>query len=310
MDFLSLLGAEIDKKRQLGAKKRKKEPQKELQKEQKRTTETPVETNASAVEKNSPRVELNASTQNEAESSEYHAKEERLETQEEVNKMKEGNIAKAISIEEKTSSEDNKIFSDRKILESQEEESNKAKWESYKKQWDLENTTDKQTTIEDIVKPERREKLHTQIRIFIKETLAEWELDLDQIDQNRFQKNDDNIELQRALLADTKRAMVRLLYKLRVHTLAEHMLVSLGTIIRCLQSQDYKSANESYMKFSIGNATWPIGVKSIGIHERSTSLKIAGNTNDKASSFMLDDKTRRWITATKRLISFLERKHT
>ena len=305
MDFLSLLGAEIDKKRQLGIKKRKKEPRNE----QKRTTEAPVETNASKVEKQSSAVEPNGPMQREAELLDFQVKEEKLKTQTELSNVRQGGNEKRANIGEKASSEDDKKIYGNNALENQEKP-NKARWESYKRQWALEDTTDKIITIDDIVKPERRQKLRTQIRIFIKEILAEWELDLMQVDRDEAEKNDDNVELQTALLVDTKRAMVRLLYKLRAHTLPENMLVSLGTIIRCLQSQDYKSANESYMKFSIGNATWPIGVKSIGIHERSTSLKIAGNSNNEASSFMLDDKTRRWITATKRVISFLERKYT
>lgn len=306
MDFLSLLGAEIDKKRQLGVKKRKKEPQNE----QKRTIEAPVETNASEVGKQSSSVEPNGPMQHEAELIDFQVKEEKLKTQTELSNVRQGGNEKHVNTGEKASSEDNKKIYGNNALENQEEKSDKARWESYKRQWALEETTDKIITIDDIVKPERRQKLHTQIRIFIKEILAEWELDLVQVDRDGAEKNDDNVELQTALLVDTKRAMVRLLYKLRAHTLPENMLVSLGTIIRCLQSQDYKSANESYMKFSIGNATWPIGVKNIGIHERSTSLKIAGNSNNEASSFMLDDKTSRWITATKRLISFLERKYT
>ena len=66
-------------------------------------------------------------------------------------------------------------------------------------------------------------------------------------------------------------------------------------------------ANETYLKLSIGNAAWPVGVRSVGIHQRAADLKITGSDQKTATNIMMGDKTRRWITAVKRLITFCEK---
>lgn len=63
-------------------------------------------------------------------------------------------------------------------------------------------------------------------------------------------------------------------------------------------------AIQSYMKLSIGNVAWPIGVTQIGIHERSAHSRIQGGSQ--RANVMIDEPTRLWITSVKRLISFQE----
>jgi pre-mRNA-splicing factor 18 len=41
-----------------------------------------------------------------------------------------------------------------------------------------------------------------------------------------------------------------------------------------MQNRSYQKANDAYLRMSIGNAAWPIGVTSVGIHERSAREKI------------------------------------
>lgn len=142
-----------------------------------------------------------------------------------------------------------------------------------------------------------KDELYLKLRVYIKELINTWQQDLD--------KREDEQEL--ALLHETKRDLVRLLYKLRTHKLNDDMLTSLTTIVYYLQQKDYRKANESYMKLSIGNVAWPIGVLNVGIHARSAALRITGEK--KAANIMIDEKTRRWITSIKRLITVLERIH-
>ena len=42
-----------------------------------------------------------------------------------------------------------------------------------------------------------------------------------------------------------------------------------------MQEREYLKANDSYLRLSIGNAPWPIGVTMVGIHERSAREKIS-----------------------------------
>ncbi|ABN64769.2 U5 small nuclear ribonucleo protein particle protein [Scheffersomyces stipitis CBS 6054] len=144
-----------------------------------------------------------------------------------------------------------------------------------------------------------RDKLYVILRVCIKDMIRNWE---DSINYSEYQT-----AVQKKLLHETKRDIVKLLYKLRSHKLNDDMLTSLTTIVFYLQSHDFRRANESYMKLSIGNVAWPIGVQNVGIHARSASSKIAGAT--KAANIMVDDKTRRWITAIKRIITATERIH-
>lgn len=106
------------------------------------------------------------------------------------------------------------------------------------------------------------------------------------------------------LLAQSKRDLLPLLVQLRKHLLSHELLVSLCTILYHLQQAQWSLALQSYMQLSIGNVAWPIGVTQIGIHERAAHSKIAGR--EKVANVVRDDCTRRWITAVKRLATFVE----
>lgn len=131
------------------------------------------------------------------------------------------------------------------------------------------------------------------LRVYIKELIKQWE-------------ETDNEDSE--FLLETKKNLVKLLYKLRSHKLPQNLLISLLTIVYHIQQNEFNKANESYMKLSIGNVCWPIGVVNVGIHARNASLKITGATN--VSNIMLNESTRRWIISIKRLISFKERIYT
>lgn len=170
------------------------------------------------------------------------------------------------------------------------------KHERYRLQLQKEQQTDATINLDEIDR-EFYQKLCTQIRKYIKQLIHSWDVDV--------QQNSD--EAQAKILHETKRDVVKLLYKLRSEKLKEDMLISLATICYYLQHKDYNKATESYLKLSIGNVAWPIGVKSVGIHSRSADLKITGEDKQLVANIMIDDKTRRWITAIKRLIALVER---
>ncbi|KAI5953851.1 hypothetical protein CANMA_004689 [Candida margitis] len=153
----------------------------------------------------------------------------------------------------------------------------------------------KQTiALDSIIEAEQnRLQLRIQNRVYLKEIIREWE------SQSNKSIEDD------LLLKETKKGIVNLLYKLRSDGLPTEALVSLSTIIYYLQSNQFNKANESYMKLSIGNVCWPIGVVNVGIHARSSSSRITGAKN--VSNIMINELTRKWIISVKRLINFKER---
>ncbi|KAM3162724.1 Pre-mRNA-splicing factor 18 [Lachancea thermotolerans] len=106
------------------------------------------------------------------------------------------------------------------------------------------------------------------------------------------------------LILETKKALYPLVLKLRKRRLSSEFLTSLATILFHTQQHQFPQATQSYMKLSIGNVAWPIGVTSVGIHARSAHERIQGK--DKIANVMLDEHTRLWITSVKRLITFAE----
>ncbi|KAL6940765.1 hypothetical protein ACO0QE_004681 [Hanseniaspora vineae] len=107
-------------------------------------------------------------------------------------------------------------------------------------------------------------------------------------------------EADMAKIKETKINLFPLLMQLRSNTLEPDLLVSLSSTLFHLQQKQEKQCLESYMKLSIGNLSWPIGVENIGIHSRVSNG--SGNAK-KRSNILISDATRLWITTVKRLIT-------
>ncbi|KAL7665610.1 Pre-mRNA-splicing factor 18 [[Candida] zeylanoides] len=174
--------------------------------------------------------------------------------------------------------------------------------QQYQRQLEQEDAVDMEMSLEEIkyhqLDGEVRQTLYLKLRKYLKYLVKCWESQL-------ILKGDNTN--QGAILYESKRDLVRLLHKLRKGTLQESIFVSLMTTMYYLQRQEFRRANEAYLKLSIGNAAWPIGVKSVGIHQRAADSKITGEDKKHAANIMVNDRTRRWITAIKRLITFCER---
>lgn len=132
-----------------------------------------------------------------------------------------------------------------------------------------------------------RDVLAIKIRIYLKKLIKSWELTHSQLD----------------LLHEIKLDLIDLLYKLRKNTLPDDMITSLSTIIHYLNLHQFTQANQAYLKLSIGNVAWPIGIQNIGIHQRAADRKLTS----KSANIMINDRTRRWIVSVKRLITWCEK---
>ncbi|CUM55030.1 unnamed protein product [Debaryomyces tyrocola] len=298
MDFSSLLSKEIDKKRKLAD-------------ETKKNKKVKAEDEVKFIEADTvPRATTSEKNTLEKDDKQVYTPEEMTL----INSISDEQLdAKLEQFDERGDADSTKLDKIRKVevlLRLQK------KNEVYRIQLEKEAATDPTIKLEDITSSDAREKLHTQVRMYVKYMVKEWENDVQlktegfssiRGDEER-EDEEESVARQSSMLLDTKKDLVRLLYKLRTQKLTDSMLTSLCTIIYYLQVRDYRRANESYMKLSIGNVAWPIGVKGVGIHERSAALKITGENKQNSANIMLDDKTRRWITAIKRLISFAERK--
>lgn len=166
----------------------------------------------------------------------------------------------------------------------------------YKEYLDRENSVEPQIQLEDIGS-QKNAKLCLQIRRFFKEIIQTWTSSCDE-------------EFLVSILLETKRDIVKLLYKLRSNKLPADTLISLSTIVYYIQTENITKANEAYLKLSIGNVAWPIGVRDVGIHARAADAKIAGDDKKQLSNIMKSEATRRWLIAVKRIVNYCGKLHT
>lgn len=79
-----------------------------------------------------------------------------------------------------------------------------------------------------------------------------------------------------------EKAFETLYTRLRDSEVHEEIVSCLVMILRALDDRHYQRANEIYLQLSIGNQTWPIGVTSIGIHDRTAREKLSFYANVKS----------------------------
>ncbi|KAG8908332.1 mRNA splicing protein prp18 [Tulasnella sp. 403] len=84
---------------------------------------------------------------------------------------------------------------------------------------------------------------------------------------------------------------------LKQRTLPADVLSKLAEIVHYMQKRQYQRANDAYLRLSIGNAAWPIGVTMVGIHERSAREKIS---SDQVAHVLNDEVSRKYIQSVKR----------
>jgi len=97
----------------------------------------------------------------------------------------------------------------------------------------------------------------------------------------------------------------------------DDMLPRVAEIVHHMQKRQYQRANDAYLRLSIGNAPWPIGVTMVGwvffsislldplrtlprIHERSAREKIS---TDQVAHVLNDEVSRKYIQSLKRLVT-------
>lgn len=140
--------------------------------------------------------------------------------------------------------------------------------------------------------------------VFYKRTLREWESDLslrsEEVKRSQAGKKASATQLQ---AMDYMKPFFRLLKK---KTLDIDVLTLITEITVRLQEREYLKANDAYLRLSIGNAPWPIGVTMVGIHERSGREKIF---SAQIAHVLNDETQRKWIQSIKRVMTYLQNKY-
>ncbi|KAG2439905.1 hypothetical protein HYH02_010535 [Chlamydomonas schloesseri] len=145
-----------------------------------------------------------------------------------------------------------------------------------------------------------------RIAKYVQQWMKEWEEDLDR----RPEAMKESISGINATYAfeQTKRNLVPLYERLKHRQISDELLTGLWMMVQAMRSRNYLHANDIYLKLAIGNAPWPIGVTSVGIHERSAREKISHVMNSTSHAHIMNDEaTRKYFQGMKRLVTIVQR---
>ncbi|KAF9352836.1 mRNA splicing protein prp18 [Mortierella sp. NVP85] len=149
-----------------------------------------------------------------------------------------------------------------------------------------------------------QDKLYVLIYTYFKRLLREWDYDLDQRPDEL--KRSTSGKLATATQAQTAEYLKPFFKLLRHKSLEPDVLMRITEIAELMQKREHMAANDAYLKLSIGNAPWPIGVTMVGIHERSGREKIF---SAQVAHVLNDETSRKWIQSIKRIMTFAEKKY-
>ncbi|KIM84394.1 hypothetical protein PILCRDRAFT_818755 [Piloderma croceum F 1598] len=148
------------------------------------------------------------------------------------------------------------------------------------------------------------DKLYPIIYYALKRTLKEWGEAMDE--RPEYIKRSTQGKLAAATQVQSAEYLKPLFKTLRSRSLPPDVLLRMSEIVHYMQKRQYQRANDSYLRLSIGNAPWPIGVTMVGIHERSAREKIS---SDQVAHVLNDEVSRKYIQSLKRLLTFSQTKY-
>ncbi|KZO96724.1 Prp18-domain-containing protein [Calocera viscosa TUFC12733] len=149
-----------------------------------------------------------------------------------------------------------------------------------------------------------KEKLYPAIYFALKRKLKEWEQAMAERPDSI--KRTAQGKLAAATQVQSAEYLKPLFKALRTKTIEDDVITKLGEIVYYMQHREYQRANDAYLRLSIGNAAWPIGVTMVGIHERSAREKIS---TDQVAHVLNDEVSRKYIQSVKRLLTFAQTKY-
>jgi len=148
------------------------------------------------------------------------------------------------------------------------------------------------------------DKLYPVIYYALKRVLKEWGESMAERPENV--KRSTQGKLAAATQVQSAQYLKPLFKLIRSRSLPDVMLPRLAEIVHYMQKRQYQRANDAYLRLSIGNAPWPIGVTMVGIHERSAREKIS---SDQVAHVLNDEVSRKYIQSLKRLLTFSQTKY-
>ncbi|KAJ7219959.1 Prp18 domain-containing protein [Mycena pura] len=148
------------------------------------------------------------------------------------------------------------------------------------------------------------DKLYPLIYFALKRTLREWGEAMEERPETV--KLTTQGKLAAATQVQSAEYLKPLFKQLRARSMPADVLSRMAEIVHYMQKREYQRANDAYLRLSIGNAPWPIGVTMVGIHERSAREKIS---SDQVAHVLNDEVSRKYIQSLKRLLTFSQTKY-
>ncbi|KAF7316970.1 SFM domain-containing protein [Mycena chlorophos] len=148
------------------------------------------------------------------------------------------------------------------------------------------------------------DKLYPLIYFALKRTLREWGEAMEERPESI--KATTQGRLAAATQVQSAEYLKPLFKQLKARALPPDVLGRMAEIVHYMQKRQYQRANDAYLRLSIGNAPWPIGVTMVGIHERSAREKIS---TDQVAHVLNDEVSRKYIQSLKRLLTFSQTKY-
>ncbi|KAF9586579.1 mRNA splicing protein prp18 [Lunasporangiospora selenospora] len=149
-----------------------------------------------------------------------------------------------------------------------------------------------------------QDKLYILVYTYFKRLLREWEKDLNERPDEI--KRSTSGKLATATQAQTAEYLKPFFKQLRQKALEPDVLMRITEITEMMIKREHMAANDAYLRLSIGNAPWPIGVTMVGIHERSGREKIF---SAQVAHVLNDEISRKWIQSIKRIMTYVEKKY-
>ncbi|TIB38008.1 hypothetical protein E3P86_01906 [Wallemia ichthyophaga] len=148
------------------------------------------------------------------------------------------------------------------------------------------------------------DKLYATIYKWLKNMLRLWDAELQQRPEDI--RRSKQGQLTTANQVQTAGYLKPLFKLLKTKTIQLDVLCLLGEILLYAQERKYQNANDAYLRLSIGNAPWPIGVTMVGIHDRSAREKISSGS---VAHVLNDEVSRKYIQSVKRVLTFAQSRY-
>mmetsp|Transcript_36712 Transcript_36712/g.72041 ORF Transcript_36712/g.72041 Transcript_36712/m.72041 type:complete len:363 (+) Transcript_36712:79-1167(+) len=150
-------------------------------------------------------------------------------------------------------------------------------------------------------KPKSREQFTSDedfLIFFFKRILSQWEEALDE--RSIDEKKTTSGKMASATHKQTRQYIKPFFKELKKGQIPQDLKVGVIKIAEFCLEREYVKANEQYMMIAIGNAAWPMGVTSVGIHERAGRSKIYKSN---IAHVLNSETSRKYIQAIKRLMT-------